>query len=104
MARAAVPHFQAQAALSVKKCTCSICERVYTEHMSSPRTRDFYKKLGESIRAERALLDEQHEKAEAEVRALEGRLHRLQLWEEICKQIERLQLWERHATRDSRSV
>ena len=65
--------------------------------MSSPRTRDFYKKMAESIRAERALLDEQREAAEAELRALEGRLYRLNRWEEICKQIEQLQLWERHA-------
>ncbi len=65
--------------------------------MSSPRTRDFYKKMAESIRAERALLDEQNEAAVVELRALEGRLYRLNRWEEICKQIERLQLWERHA-------
>ena len=63
--------------------------------MSSPRTRDFYKKMAESIRAERAHQQEEQEQAEAEIRALQGRLLRLQLWEEICKQIERLQLWER---------
>ena len=63
-------------------------------HMSSPRGRDFYKKLGGSIRAERAHQQEEREQAEAEIRALEGRLLRLQLWEEICKQIER-QLRER---------
>ena len=65
--------------------------------MSSPRTRDFYKKLAESIRGERAHQQEEREAAEAELRALEGRLSRLNRWEEICKQIERLQLWERHA-------
>ena len=66
-------------------------------HMSSPRTRDFYKKLAESIRAERVLENDRREAAEVELRALEGRLYRLNRWEEICKQIERLQLWERHA-------
>lgn len=66
-------------------------------HMSSPRTRDFYKQLAGSIRAERALLDGQREAAAVELRALQGRLYRLNRWEEICKQIERLQLWERHA-------
>ena len=65
--------------------------------MSSPRTSDYYKKLAHSIRAERALLDEQREAAEAEVRVLEGRLYRLNRWQEICEQIERLGLWERHA-------
>ena len=69
-------------------------------HMSSPRTSDFYKKLACSIRAERALLAEKFEAAEAELRALEGRLYRLNRWEEICEQIERLQLWERHAIRE----
>jgi hypothetical protein len=65
--------------------------------MSSPRTGDFYKKLAQSIRAERALLDGQREAAEAEIRALQGRLYRLNRWQEICEQIERLGLWERHA-------
>ena len=73
-------------------------------HMSSPRTSDYYKKLAESIRAERAHQQEEREAAAAELRALEGRLSRLNRWEEICKQIERLQLWERHATREQQSV
>jgi hypothetical protein len=66
--------------------------------MSSPRTSDYYKKLAESIRAERALLDEQRETAAVELRALEGRLYRLNRLEEICEQIERLRLWEREAS------
>jgi hypothetical protein len=69
---------------------------VYSSTHVFARTSDFYKKLACSIRAERALLDEQREAAEAEVRALEGRMYRLNRWEEICEQIERLQLWERH--------
>jgi hypothetical protein len=68
--------------------------------MSSPRTRDFYKQLSASIRTERALREKEREEAAAELRALEGRLHRLQLWEEICKQLERLQLWEQQCIKD----
>ena len=81
----------------MKKTLAAFVSVCTAAHMSSPRKSDFYKKLAESIRAERALLDEQREAAEAEVRALEGRLYRLKRWEEICEQIERLQLWERHA-------
>ena len=66
--------------------------------MSSPRMRDFYKQLAGSIRAERTHLQEEREQAEAEIRALQGRLYRLQMWEEICKQIERLRMWERDAS------
>ena len=68
--------------------------------MSSPRTRDFYKQLAGSIRAERALQDQRRETAEAEIRALEGRLHRLRMWEEIWKELERLQMWEERCTQD----
>lgn len=62
--------------------------------MSSPRTRDFYKELAGSIRAERVLQEQKREEAAVELRALEGRLYRLQMWEEICKQLERLKRWE----------
>ena len=68
--------------------------------MSSLRTRDFYKQLAGSIRAERALQDQRREEAAAELRALEGRLHRLRMWEEIWKEIERLQMWEQRCTQD----
>ena len=69
-------------------------------HMSSPRTRDFYRNLAAGIRAERALREKEREEAAAELRALEGRLHRLEIWEEICKQLERLQLWEQQCIKD----
>jgi hypothetical protein len=68
--------------------------------MFSPRTRDFYKELAGSIRAERVLQDQKREAAAVELRALEGRLHRLYQWEEICKQLEQLQLWEERCTQD----
>ena len=68
--------------------------------MSSPRTRDFYRNLAAGIRAERALREKQREETAAELRALEGRLHRLEIWEEICKQLERLQLWEQRCIKD----
>ena len=67
-------------------------------HMSSPRTRDFYKQLAGSIRAGRALQEQKREAAAAELRALEGRLHRLCMWEEIWKELERLQRWEEACT------
>ena len=70
------------------------------EHMSSPRTRDFYKELAGSIRAERVLREQKREEAAVELRALEGRLYRLQMWEEICKNIERLRIWEERCTQD----
>ena len=66
--------------------------------MASPRGRDFYKELAGSIRAERVRQQEAREAVEAEIRALEGRLHRLRMWEEICKQVERLKMWERDAS------
>ena len=69
-------------------------------HMSSPRTRDFYKDLAGSIRAERLLQEQKREEAFIELRALEGRLYRLYQWEEICKQLERLQLWEERCIQD----
>ena len=62
--------------------------------MPSPRTRDFYKELAGSIRAERVRQDQEREEVAAELRALEGRLHRLQHWELILKQIERMRKWE----------
>ena len=68
--------------------------------MSSPRTRDFYKELAGSIRAERVLQKQKREEATVELRALEGRLHRLYMWEEICKQLERLQVWEERYIQD----
>ena len=71
-----------------------------SDHMSSLRTRDFYKQLAGSIRAERALQDQRREEAVAEVRALQGRLHRLYQWEEICNNIERLQKWEQRCLQD----
>ena len=70
------------------------------EHMSSPRTRDFYKQLAGSIRAERLLQEQKREATAVELRALEGRLYRLQMWEEICKNIERLRIWEERCTQD----
>ena len=69
-------------------------------HMSSPRTRDFYKQLAGNIRAERLLQEQKREEAAVELRALEGRLHRLYQWEDICKQLERLQLWEERCIQD----
>ena len=69
-------------------------------HMSSPRTRDFYKQLAGSIRAERALQEQKREAAAVELRALEGCLHRLCMWEEIWKELERLQRWEQRCTQD----
>ena len=68
--------------------------------MSSPRSRDFYKELAGSIRAERVLQEQKREEAAVELRALEGRLYRLQMWEEICKNIERLRIWEERCTQD----
>ena len=68
--------------------------------MSSPQTRDFYKQLSASIRAERALREKEREEAAAEFRALEGRLHRLCMWEEIWKELERLQLSEQKCIKD----
>ena len=70
------------------------------EHMSSPRTRDFYKQLAGSIRAERLLQDQKREATAVELHALQGRLHRLYRWEEICKNIERLQMWEERCLQD----
>ena len=69
-------------------------------HMSSPRTRDFYKQLAGSIRAERALQEQKREAAAVELRALKGRLHRLCMWEEIWKELERLQRWEERCIQD----
>ena len=69
-------------------------------HMSSPRTRDFYKNLAAGIRAERALQEQKREAAAAEMRALEGRLYRLRMWEEICSNLEQLQLWEQRCTQE----
>ena len=68
--------------------------------MSSPRTRDFYRNLAAGIRAERTLREKEREEAAAELRALEGRLHRLEIWEEICNNLERLQLWEQRCIKD----
>lgn len=68
--------------------------------MSSPRTRDFYKELAGSIRAERVLQEQKREAAVVELRALVGRLHRLYQWEEICKNIDRLRIWEERCTQD----
>jgi hypothetical protein len=68
--------------------------------MSSPRTRDFYKELAGSIRSERVLQQQKREATAVELRALEGRLYRLQMWEEICKNIERLRIWEERCTQD----
>ena len=68
--------------------------------MSSPRTRDFYKELAGSIRAERLLQEQKREATAAEVRALEGRLYRLYQWEEICKHLERLSMWEERCKQD----
>ncbi len=68
--------------------------------MSSPRTRDFYKELAGSIRAERMLQEQKREATAVELRALEGRLYRLYMWEEICKNIERLRIWEERCTQD----
>jgi hypothetical protein len=62
--------------------------------MPSPRGRAFYKELAERIRSER--MRQQQERA-AEVRALEGRLHRLEQWELILQRIERLRMWEAYA-------
>ena len=70
------------------------------EHMSSPRTRDFYRELVGNIRAERVLQQQKREATAVELRALEGRLYRLQMWEEICKNIERLRIWEERCTQD----
>ena len=75
----------------------SVCT---VQHMSSPRTRDFYKNLATGIRAERALREKEREEAALEMRELEGRLHRLQMWEDICNNLERLQLWEQRCIKD----
>ena len=69
--------------------------------MASPRGRDFYKSMAGSIRAERVRQQEEREAAAAELRALEGRLHRLQHWELILKQVERLRKWEADGCRTS---
>ena len=69
--------------------------------MASPRGRDFYKELAGSIRAERVRQQEEREAAAAELRALEGRLHRLCMWEDILKQLERLWQWEADGCRTS---
>ena len=72
---------------------------VYTlAHMSSPRTCDFYKELAGSIPAERVLQEQKREEVVVELRSLEGRLHRLCMWEDICKKLERLQMWEEACT------
>ncbi len=70
------------------------------QHMSSPRSRDFYKELEGSIRAERVLQEQKREATAVELRAIEGRLYRLEMWEEICKNIERLRIWEERCTQD----
>ena len=70
------------------------------EHMSSPRTRDFYKQLAGSIRAERLLQDQKREAVAVELHALQGRLHRLYRWEEICGHLERLWIWEERCIQD----
>ena len=62
--------------------------------MPSPRGREFYKELAEHIRSERMLQNQEREERAAEVRALEGRLHRLEHWQLIIRQIERLLKWE----------
>lgn len=69
-------------------------------HMSSTRTRDFYKQLAGSIRAERLLQDQKREATAVELHVLQGRLHRLCMWEEIWKKLERLQLWEQRCLQD----
>ena len=72
--------------------------------MSSPRSRDFYKELAGSIRAERVLQEQKREEAAVELRALEGRLYRLCMWEEICKNIERLRIWEKRCMQDREGI
>ena len=67
--------------------------------MPSPRGREFYKELAEHIRSERMRQDHEREERAAEVRALEGRLHRLEQWELIMKQLERLWKWEAEGQR-----
>ena len=67
--------------------------------MPSPRGREFYKELAGHIRSERMRQDEEREERAAEVRALEGRLHRLEQWELIMKQLERLWKWEAEGQR-----
>ena len=69
--------------------------------MSSPRGRDFYKKMADSIRSERVRQQEEREANAAELRALQGRLHRLEQWELILKQLERLRQWEADGCRTS---
>ena len=63
--------------------------------MSSPRGREFYKELADRIRSERMLQQQEREERAVEVRALEGRLHRLEQWELILKQLERLWKWDK---------
>ena len=70
------------------------------EHMSSPRTRDFYKDLTGSIRAERVLQEQKREATAVELRAMEGSLYRLCMWEEISKQLERLWMLEERCIQD----
>ena len=85
----------------IKKTNAALDDVAYTPtQMSSPRTRDFYKQLAAGIRAERALQEQKHKEAVVEMRALEGRLYRLQMWEEICNHLERLQLWEQKCIQD----
>jgi hypothetical protein len=69
-------------------CVCVLA------HMPSPRGRAFFKELAERIRSERTLQQQEREERAAEVRALQGRLWRLEHWAEICQQIERLRTWE----------
>ena len=64
--------------------------------MSSPRRRTFFKELASSIRTERTLQEQEREENATEVRALQQRLMRLQMWEQYCEN-----MWEeREHSRD----
>ena len=51
--------------------------------MYSPRKSDFFKRFAQSIRFERMVQAREHEEAAAELLALQGRLRRLSMWEQL---------------------
>jgi hypothetical protein len=53
--------------------------------MYSPRKKSFYMDLANSIRTERMLKEKAREEITAELRALHGRLLRLQKWEQLLE-------------------
>ena len=68
--------------------------------MSAPPDKAFFKKLAESIRAERRLREAEREAAAAEVRVLHQRLARLDMWERVLEEA-RLKMWAQSRRKQS---